>query len=53
MLLALGGLLRDWTGLATTSVLFSVGLLVCCLVLAVVFRLVQARGRKAVPGVIY
>ena len=46
VLLALGGLLRDWTGLATTSVLFSVGLLLCCLVLAAVFRLTQARGRK-------
>jgi MFS family permease len=47
VLLALGGLLRDWTGFATTSVLFAVGLLVCCLVLAVVFRLAQARGSKA------
>ena len=46
VLLALGGLLRDWTGLATTSVLFSVGLLLCCLVLAAVFRLTQVRGRK-------
>jgi MFS family permease len=53
VMLALAGLLRDWTGLATVSVLFAVGLLSCCLALAIVFRLTQARGRKAAAGVIY
>lgn len=53
VLLALAGLLRDWTGFATVSVLFAVGLLLCCLVLALVFRGTQARSRKAAAGVIY
>lgn len=43
VLLALAGLLRDWTGTATTSLAFATCMLLCCLALAGVFRLAQAR----------
>lgn len=52
VLLAVAGLLRDRIGLATASVLFAIGLLVCCLVLVIVFRLTQTRRRKPMPGLI-
>lgn len=45
MLLALAGLLRDRTGFATSSVLFATALLVCCLLLALTLRAIQARSR--------
>jgi len=47
VLIAFAGLLRDWTGSITASILFAVGMLVCCLVLAGVFRLLQARNVTA------
>lgn len=43
VLIAFAGLLRDWTGSITASILFAAGMLFCCLVLAGVFRLVQGR----------
>jgi MFS family permease len=47
VLLAFAGLLRDWTGSITASILFAVGMLVCCLLLAAVFRLIQGRSVAA------
>jgi MFS family permease len=47
VLIAFAGLLRDWTGSITASILFAVGMLVCCLVLAGVFRLLQRRRALA------
>ena len=46
-LIAFAGLLRDWTGSITASILFAVGMLVCCLLLAGVFRLIQRRRAPA------
>lgn len=46
-LIAFAGLLRDWTGSITASILFAVGMLVCCLLLAGVFRLIQRRSAPA------
>ena len=47
VLIAFAGLLRDWTGSITASILFAVGMLVCCLLLAGVFRLLQGRSPSA------
>jgi hypothetical protein len=47
VLLALAGLLRDRTGLATTSIVFAICLLLCCVALAVVFRLIQVQQCKS------
>jgi len=47
VLIAFAGLLRDWTGSITASILFAVGMLICCLVLTGVFRLVQGRSVPA------
>lgn len=47
VLLAFGGLLRDWTGSITASILFAVGMLMCCLLLAGVFRGLQRRRTPA------
>jgi len=47
VLIAFAGLLRDWTGSITASILFAVGMLVCCLLLAGVFRMLQARSAPA------
>jgi len=47
VLIFFAGLLRDWTGSITASILFAVGMLVCCLLLAGVFRLVQRRASPA------
>lgn len=47
VLIAFAGLLRDGTGSITASILFAVGMLVCCLLLAGVFRLVQRRSAHA------
>jgi MFS family permease len=46
VLLALAGLIRDWTGSATAPLTFATCMLFCCLVLAGLFRWVQARARK-------
>jgi MFS family permease len=46
VLIAFAGLLRDWTGSVTASLLFATSLLVCGLVLAGYFRSVQARMRS-------
>jgi len=46
-LIAFAGLLRDWTGSITTSILFAVGMLVCCLLLAAAFRRMQRRSAHA------
>lgn len=43
VLIALAGLLRDWTGSITASILFATGMLLCGLLLAGAFRLLQAR----------
>ena len=45
VLLALAGLIRDWTGSATASLTFATCMLLCCLVLAGLFRWAQARAR--------
>ena len=47
VLIAFAGLLRDWTGSITASLLFAVGMLICCLLLTGVFRLMQGRGAAA------
>ena len=47
VLLALAGLIRDWTGSATASLMFATCLLLCCLVLAGLFRWAQARARPS------
>jgi MFS family permease len=47
VLIAFAGLLRDWTGSITASLLFAVGMLLCCLVLAGFLRLVQRRMPSA------
>jgi MFS family permease len=47
VLIAFAGLLRDWTGSITASILFAVGMLVCCLLLAGVFRAQQGRSAQA------
>ena len=39
-------LIRDWTGSATASLTFATCMLLCCLALAGLFRLAQARTRK-------
>src|ERR1051325_8579789 len=46
-LIAFAGLLRDWTGSITASILFAVGMMMCCLLLAGVFRAQQRRGAPA------
>jgi MFS family permease len=53
VLLALAGLLRDWTGLATTSIIFAICLLLCCLALVVIFRLTQAHRRRSAHELIH
>jgi MFS family permease len=47
VLIAFAGLLRDWTGSITASILFAVGMLVCCLLLAGLFRTLQRRSAPA------
>ena len=47
VLMAFAGLMRDWTGSTTASMMFAVGMLVCCLLLAGVFRLLQGRSPSA------
>lgn len=47
VLIAFAGLLRDWTGSVTASLLFANGMLLCGLVLAGVFRSVQGRRPAA------
>jgi len=46
-LIAFAGLLRDRTGSITASILSAVGMLVCCLLLAGVFRGLQKRSAPA------
>jgi MFS family permease len=46
VLLTIAGLIRDWTGSATASLTFATCMLLCCLALAGLFRLAQARTRK-------
>src|SRR5262245_5938436 len=43
VLTAIGGLLKDLTGTATTSVMFAAAMMLTCLVLLGVFRLLQSR----------
>jgi MFS family permease len=47
VLIAFAGLLRDWTGSITASLLFAAGMLLCCLLLAGLFRVVQGRMPSA------
>jgi len=47
VLIAFAGLLRDWTGSVTASLLFATSMLVCGLVLAGYFRLLQRRAPSA------
>ena len=48
VLLALAGLLRDWTGTATTSLAFATCMLLCCLALAGLFPIrADAKARSA------
>jgi predicted MFS family arabinose efflux permease len=46
VLLALAGLIRDWSGSANAPLTFATGMLLCCLILAGAFRLAQARARQ-------
>jgi len=51
VLTALGGLLKDFTGTATASVIFAAVMMLTCLLLLAVFRYVQSRWAVRTPAV--
>jgi MFS family permease len=51
VLTALGGLLKDFTGTATASIIFAAGMMLTCLLLLAVFRYAQSRWAAGTPAV--